>query len=105
MGMTKALFIWLIIRLFQFVFLAGTIFFSHIKSTNSVFQPAYQHSRTGPKVRPGGTIHLANHYIFLAYTLLSHIRCIAPAHGLMNFSLPCIAISTMGWAYTSYPTI
>jgi hypothetical protein len=33
---------------FQFVFSAGTIFFSHNKSTNSVFQPAYQHSRTGP---------------------------------------------------------
>jgi hypothetical protein len=36
-----------IIRLFQFVFLAGTVFFSHNKSANSVFQPVYQHSRTG----------------------------------------------------------
>jgi hypothetical protein len=34
---TWALFIWLIIRLFQFVFLAGTVFFSHNKSANSVF--------------------------------------------------------------------
>jgi hypothetical protein len=41
----KALFIRLIIRLFQLVFSAGTIFFSHNKSTNNVFQPAYQHSR------------------------------------------------------------
>jgi hypothetical protein len=45
----KALLIWLIIRLFQLVFSAGTIFFFHNKSANSVFQPAYQHSRTGPK--------------------------------------------------------
>jgi hypothetical protein len=44
----EGLFIWLIIRLFQFVFLAGTVFFSHIKSAN-VFQPAYQHSRTETK--------------------------------------------------------
>jgi hypothetical protein len=46
---TKALFIRLIIRLFQLVFSAGTIFFSHNKSANSVFQPAYQHSQTEPK--------------------------------------------------------
>jgi hypothetical protein len=31
-------------------FLAGTVFFSHNKSANSIFQPAYQHSRTGPKI-------------------------------------------------------
>jgi hypothetical protein len=43
-----ALFIWLIIRLIQLVFSAGTIFFSHRKSANSVFQPAYNSSRTGP---------------------------------------------------------
>jgi hypothetical protein len=42
-----ALFIWLIIRLIQLVFLAGTVFFSHKKSANSVFQPAYN-SRTAP---------------------------------------------------------
>jgi hypothetical protein len=46
---TKALFTRLIIRLFQLVFSVGTTFFSHNKSANSVFQPAYQHSRTGPK--------------------------------------------------------
>jgi hypothetical protein len=46
----KALFIWLIIRLIQLVFLAGTIFFSHKKSANSVFQPTYNSSRTAPKI-------------------------------------------------------
>jgi hypothetical protein len=43
-----SLFIRRIICLFQLIFSAGTVFFSHNKSTNSVFQPAYQHSRTGP---------------------------------------------------------
>jgi hypothetical protein len=42
------LFIRLIICTFQLVFSAGTVFFSHHKSLNSIFQPAYQHSRTGP---------------------------------------------------------
>jgi hypothetical protein len=46
----KALFIRLIIRLFQLVFSTATLFFSHNKSANSVFQPAYQHRRTGPKL-------------------------------------------------------
>jgi hypothetical protein len=46
---TEVLFIRLIIRLFQLVFLAETVFFSHNKSANSVFQPAYQHSRTAPE--------------------------------------------------------
>jgi hypothetical protein len=32
-----ALFTWLIIRLIQLIFLAETVFFSHKKSTNSVF--------------------------------------------------------------------
>jgi hypothetical protein len=45
----QALFIWLIIRLIQLVFSARTVFFSHKKSANSVFQPAYNSSRTGPK--------------------------------------------------------
>jgi hypothetical protein len=39
---TKALFIRLIIRFFQFVFSVGTVSFSHNKSANSVFQLAYQ---------------------------------------------------------------
>jgi hypothetical protein len=39
-----ALFIRLIIHTFQLVFLTVTVFFSHNKSANSVFQPAYQHS-------------------------------------------------------------
>jgi hypothetical protein len=42
------LFIQLIIRTFQFIFLTRTVFFSHNKSVNSVFQPAYQHSWTEP---------------------------------------------------------
>jgi hypothetical protein len=46
--MVMALFIWLIIRLIQLVFSAGIVFFSHKKSANSVFQPAYNSSRTGP---------------------------------------------------------
>jgi hypothetical protein len=45
---TTALLIWLIIRLIQLVFSAGTVFFSHKKLANSVFQPAYNFSRTGP---------------------------------------------------------
>jgi hypothetical protein len=47
--MPKAMFIWLIIRLIQLVFLAETVFFSHKKSANSIFQPAYNSSRTAPK--------------------------------------------------------
>jgi hypothetical protein len=47
-SLTLSLFIRLIIRLFQLVFSAGTVFFSHNKSANSVFQPAYQPNRTGP---------------------------------------------------------
>jgi hypothetical protein len=39
----------LIIRLFQLVFSVETVFFSHSKSANSVFQPAYQPNRTGPE--------------------------------------------------------
>jgi hypothetical protein len=43
-----SLFTRLIIRLFQLVFSAGIIFFSHNESANSIFQPAYQTNRTGP---------------------------------------------------------
>jgi hypothetical protein len=67
---SMALFIRLIIRTFQLDFLAGTVFFSHDKSANSVFQLVffshdksansvfqltYKHSRTGP-------IWLKNYY-------------------------------------------
>jgi hypothetical protein len=45
-----ALFIWLIIRLIQLVFSAETVFFSHKKSANSVFQSAYNSSRTAPLI-------------------------------------------------------
>jgi hypothetical protein len=33
---------------FSACFSARIVFFSHNKSANNVFQPAYQHSRTGP---------------------------------------------------------
>jgi hypothetical protein len=46
----KSMFTRLIIRLFQLVFSAKTVFLSHNKSVNAIFQPAYQPSRTGPKV-------------------------------------------------------
>jgi hypothetical protein len=42
-----ALFIWLIIRLIQLVFSIETVFFSHEKLANSVFQSVYNFSRTG----------------------------------------------------------
>jgi hypothetical protein len=35
---------------FSACFFSRNSIFSHKKSVNSVFQPAYQHSRTGPKV-------------------------------------------------------
>jgi hypothetical protein len=53
----KDLFIRLIIRLIQFVFSVEIIFFSHDKSVNSVFQPAYQHSQTWPKLESAGVSH------------------------------------------------
>jgi hypothetical protein len=43
-----ALFTWLIICLFQLVFSTKTVFFSHNKLANNIFQPTYEHSRTGP---------------------------------------------------------
>jgi hypothetical protein len=49
-GTSLVLFIWLIIRLIQLVFSAEIIIFSHKKSANSVFQPAYNSSRTAPLV-------------------------------------------------------
>jgi hypothetical protein len=44
----SSMFAWLIICLFQLIFSVRTIFFSYTKSANSVFQPTYQPSRTGP---------------------------------------------------------
>jgi hypothetical protein len=41
---SMAPFIWLIICLIQLVFSAKTLFFSHKKSANNVFQPAYNSS-------------------------------------------------------------
>jgi hypothetical protein len=42
------LFIWLIIRLIQLVFSAGTVFFSQKNQPTVFFPPAYNSSRTGP---------------------------------------------------------
>jgi hypothetical protein len=40
---------------FSAYFSVGTVFFSHNKSANSVFQPAYQHNRTAPLAFTTGT--------------------------------------------------
>ena len=47
-----ALFASLIIRLFQLVFLAGTVFFSHNKLAGTVFRLVFSAKRTGPKNHP-----------------------------------------------------
>ena len=44
MGMIASL----IIRTFQLVFLAGTVFFSHNKSVGTVFYLVFSAKRTGP---------------------------------------------------------
>jgi hypothetical protein len=75
-----ALFIWLIIRLFQLVFSAGTVFFSHNKSANSVFQPAYQHSRTGP-ISPTNSSTATNN-AKTTQTKLGVLRRVVPSDGL-----------------------
>jgi hypothetical protein len=60
----EALFIWLIIRFIQLVFLTRTVFFSHKKSTNSVFQPAYNSSRTAPCItQTEGNTFLVFHFL------------------------------------------
>ena len=46
---SSALFAYLIIRLFQLVFLVGTIFFSHNKSTGTIFRLVFSAKLTGPK--------------------------------------------------------
>ena len=43
-----ALFVSLLIRLFQLVFLAGTVFFSHNKSAGTMFRLVFSAKRTGP---------------------------------------------------------
>ena len=57
--MTSALFVSLIIRTFQPVFSAGTVFFSHNKSAGTVFRHVFSAKRTEPSygpVREGGVI-------------------------------------------------
>jgi len=49
-----ALFASFIIRLFQFVFSAGTVFFSHNKSAGTIFQVVFSAKRTGPVCRGAG---------------------------------------------------
>jgi hypothetical protein len=46
---TSSLFTWLIIRFLACFFSRNSIF-SHNKSVNNIFQPAYQPSRTGPSL-------------------------------------------------------
>jgi hypothetical protein len=65
---TYRLIIRLIICLFQFVFSVGTIFFSHNKLANNIFQPAYQYSRTAPTLF---LVHVCN---FICQINLSHTR-------------------------------
>ena len=48
-GATEVLFAYLIIRTFQLVFLAETVFFSHNKSTRTVFRLVFSAKRTGPE--------------------------------------------------------
>jgi hypothetical protein len=43
------------------------MFFSHNKSTNNIFQPAYQHSRTGPMLPE----KLNNYFNFLVALCLA----------------------------------
>jgi len=45
---SMALFVSLIIRTFQLVFSAGTLFFSHNKSAGTVFRLVFSAKRTGP---------------------------------------------------------
>jgi hypothetical protein len=68
---TEALFIWLIIRFIQLVFSAKTVFFSHKKSVNSVFQPAYNSSRTAPDTATDACFAWHNVTILRPFTWLS----------------------------------
>ena len=44
----KAMFVSFIIRLFQLIFSAGTVFFSHNKSAGTVFRLVFPAKGTGP---------------------------------------------------------
>jgi hypothetical protein len=67
-----ALFSRLIIHTFQLVFSVSIVFFSHNKSVNSIFQPAYQLSRTGS-------------YMFMSLQILiSDSACL----NILRFTLP-----------------
>jgi hypothetical protein len=66
-----ALFISLIIRLFQLVFLTGIVFFSHNKLVNSVFQPAYQHSA---ELLTALSLHLASNEAWALFRCTPKVR-------------------------------
>jgi hypothetical protein len=65
--LTLAPFIRLIIRLFQLVFFSRNSFFSHNKSANSIFQPAYQHSRTAPLGFAPKIMHVSDLTFYLKF--------------------------------------
>jgi hypothetical protein len=64
------LFIWLIIRLIQLVFSVETVFFSHKKSVNSVFQPAYNSSWTAPMIVLHVALFFSLNHISIACTCI-----------------------------------
>ena len=45
----RALFVFLIIHIFQLVFSVGTIFFSHNKSAETVFSASFFNEANGPR--------------------------------------------------------
>jgi hypothetical protein len=98
----QALFIRLIIRLFQLVFSAGTVFFSHNKSVNSVFQPTYQYSRTGPQAYKWtnlrGTAHCfpLQGFVFFVCMCDLCIVCVRRQRGR-----GC-CIRRIGWAFVTW---
>jgi hypothetical protein len=85
-------------RLFRLVFSAGIVFFSHNKSVNNVFQPACQHSRTGPLpcaqtlahgkgvvCRVPNDSHMANQTLSCA-CVWAHSKNVFLSAGFYNFS-------------------
>jgi hypothetical protein len=66
-------------------FSAGTIFFSHKKSANSVFQPAYNSSRTGPKL--ARWIEIMHSCLVHVYTfLVVSVQKIVPTYNKARFA-------------------
>jgi hypothetical protein len=98
--LSGALFIRLIIRTFQLIFLVKIVFFSHNKSANVVFQPIFQRSRTGyasdlalslmlaVKLYRGTSFALTNYR-----DLGTHQTSPSPCHVSSRHS-PCILLSS-----------